>query len=1051
MKRLLFSNSRLSVKRLLFIALLFSANTQLQGEEIKASAFSRDKIQQVRNILSDKCFSCHGPDEKKRKGKLRLDSKTDAYTMRDSGVPIAPGKPDESLIYARVISLENDEVMPPANSGKSLNAQEKAVLRDWISAGAPWADHWSFLAPVKPEIPSVKNPTQIRNPIDSFIQKRLEDDHLEPNEVANRTTLIRRLYLDLTGLPPSPQELDSIILDSSPDADQKLVRKLLDSPHYGEKWAQMWLDAARYADSDGYEKDKGRQVWAWRDWVVNAFNRDLPYDKFIVEQIAGDLLPDATDSQRIATGFLRNSMINEEGGIDPEQFRMEAMFDRMDAVGKSILGLTIQCAQCHNHKFDPLTQAEYYGIFAYLNNSHESTTAAYTPDQELKRAEILGKVREAEDRLREQNPDWQTRMAKWEQEISGRKSVKTDWEILRPSLDASGGQKHYLLEDGSILAAGYAPTKHTTEFSAETGMKKISSVKLELLNDQDLPLNGPGRSIYGLFGLSEFSVMIGPKGKPGEVKKVKIIKASSDANPSEKVLDPAFNDKTTVKRVTGPVEYAIDDKVETAWTTDIGYGRSNVPRQAVFVLEKPVELPEGALITIRLNQSHGGWNSDDNQNNNLGRFRLSVSSESDVASDPIPGRVREALAIEPLKRTEMQIGTIFSHWRTIPPEFKNVNDVIEKFWSEHPQGSSQLVLSQRRKMRPTYRLERGDFLKPKEVVNRGVPAFLNHLDSESGEEPRLQFAKWLSDRTAPTTARSIVNRVWQSYFGTGLVATAEDLGSQSEAPSHPDLLDWLSVDFMDHGWSLKHLHETITNSSAYRRSSKPTSLQLQKDPYNRLLARGPRQRVDAEGVRDIALAASGLLNPALGGPSVFPPAPEFLFKPPVSYGPKVWREDTGPNRYRRSLYTFRFRSVPYPVLQTFDAPNGDVSCVRRAKSNTPMQALVTLNETTFVESARALGLKTVEEGGKSDHERATFAFRRCLSRTPTPEELSVLIEMKTKTSQSVASDSAKALKLAGITAAKVNAIENLATPSELAGWVAVSRVLLNLDETITKE
>jgi hypothetical protein len=452
-----------------------------------------------------------------------------------------------------------------------------------------------------------------------------------------------------------------------------------------------------------------------------------------------------------------------------------------------------------------------------------------------------------------------------------------------------------------------------------------------------------------------------------------------------------------------------------------------------------------------LNQSHGGWNSDDNQNNNLGRFRLSVSSESDVASDPIPGRVREALAIEPSKRTEMQIGTIFSHWRTIPPEFKNLNDVIEKSWGEHPQGSSQLVLSQRRKMRPTYRLERGDFLKPKEVVNTGVPAFLNHLDSESGEEPRLQFAKWLSDRNAPTTARSIVNRVWQSYFGTGLVATAEDLGSQSEAPSHPELLDWLSVDFMDHGWSLKHLHETITNSSAYRRSSKPTSLQLQKDPYNRLLARGPRQRVDAEGVRDIALAASGLLNPAIGGPSVFPPAPEFLFKPPVSYGPKVWREDTGPNRYRRSLYTFRFRSVPYPVLQTFDAPNGDVSCVRRAKSNTPMQALVTLNETTFVESARALGLKTVEEGGKSDHERATFAFRRCLSRTPTPEELSVLIEMKTKTSQSVASDSAKALKLAGITAAKVTAIENMATPSELAGWVAVSRVLLNLDETITKE
>ena len=1029
------------------VCLCFSWVDSSKGE----SGLNREEIQQVRAIFSNKCFSCHGPDEKNRKAKLRLDTRQDAYAKRESGTPLVPGKTEESMVFERIMATEAEEVMPPPKSGKNLTNPEKELIRKWISAGAPWADHWAFIPPVRPKVPETTTSEAIHNPIDAFIQQKLDSAGLKANGPADKTKIVRRLYLDLVGLPPTPGEVDTFLADRSVDATKKLVNRLLDSPHFGEKWAQMWLDSARYADSDGYEKDKGRMVWAYRDWVVSAMNRDLPYNEFLIEQLAGDLLPNSRDDQRVATGFLRNSMINEEGGIDPEQFRMEAMFDRMDAVGKAMLGLTIQCAQCHNHKFDPMTQEDYYRIFASINNSHEASIAVYTVEDERKRADAMRKIRELEDGLREKTPDWQERILAWEQSISSRPELKTSWETLRPQLDSSGGQKHYLLDDGSILAAGYAPTKHTTEFTSETKAGRISSIKLELLNDPNLPLGGPGRSIYGLFALSEITVFIGPKGKPGDAKQVSLVQATSDANPAEKPLDNAFDDKSGKKRVTGPVGYAIDGKTETAWTTDLGPGRSNVPRQAVFQLEKPVEYPDGAIITIKLNQSHGGWNSDDNQNNNLGRFRFSVSDNLKAKADGIPARVREVLAIQSSNRTRLQWEAIFSHYRTAIDSWKEINDQIETVWLEHPQGSSQMVLAERMEPRMTHRLERGDFLKPRETVKPGVPAFLNSTEFQSSMPARLQFAQWVANDRSPTTARSIVNRLWQAYFGTGLVATSEDLGSQAEAPSHPELLDWLAVELMENGWSLKHMHRLITSSAAYQRDSRVTNVNFHKDPFNRLLARGPRVRVDAEMVRDIALSASGLLNLTMGGPSVFPPAPDFLFKPPVSYGPKVWREEKASNRYRRSLYTFRYRSVPYPALQVFDAPNGDFSCVRRSRSNTPMQALVTLNETTFTEAARALGIKTMKEGGLSDLDKATFAFRQCLSRMPSEEELKVLLQLKTATVSQFKTTPEQAFKLVGTE--KTNNLQKSAVDdtAELAGWVAISRVLLNLDETITRE
>ncbi len=1012
-----------------------------------AAADTVDFHRDIRPILSNACYQCHGPDDKNRKADLRLDTKAGAFEDRGDYRIIVPGKPEKSRLIQRITAPDPKKRMPPAKSGKKLSPQQIDLIRRWVQQGAKWSEHWAFVPPVRPALPAVRNPQWLRTPIDAFILARLEREGLRPAPAADRVTLLRRLSLDLIGLPPTSAEVDAFLADSSPNAYEKQVERLLQSPHYGERWGRRWLDAARYADSDGYEKDKSRQVWAYREWVINALNRDLPYDQFVIEQLAGDLLPHATQDQRVATGFLRNSMLNEEGGVDPEQFRMEAMFDRMDAIGKSILGLTIQCAQCHNHKFDPFTQEEYYRMFAFLNSDYEANIAVYTPEEQRKRAEIFRRIGTIEADLRHRHPDWPRRMAEWEASVKG---DQPEWQIVRPELDASGGQKHYLLADGSVLAQGYAPTKHTTEFTVRTDLPAITAVRLELLNDPNLPLGGPGRSIKGLFALTEFRVTAAPADHPGQKKQVKIVRATADVNPPERELEPIFNDRTKRRRVTGPIDYAIDGKDETAWGIDIGPGRSNVPRKAVFVFDKPITFPRGAVLTFRLTQNHGGWNSDDNQNNNLGRFRFAITTAPNPTADPLPQHVRQILAIPPEHRSAAQTAAVFRYWRTTVPEWRDANNRIEELWRQHPAGSTQLVLRARPEPRPTHMLKRGDFLKPGKVVGPGVPAFLHPLP-EQAPPNRLTFARWLVDRNSPTTARAIVNRVWQAYFGTGIVSTSEDLGSQSEAPSHPELLDWLAVEFMDRGWSLKTLHRLIVTSAVYRQSSHVTPELLARDPLNRWLAHGPRLRVEAEVVRDIALDASGLLDETIGGPSVFPPAPAFLFQPPASYGPKIWPEDTGHGRYRRALYTFRYRSVPYPMLQAFDAPNGDFSCVRRARSNTPLQALTTLNEPLFLECARALARRTVGEGGRTDHQRLEYAFRRCLARKPTAKEARALLALLDKQLRRYQSGEVDPEPLIAEDPKQPPALPKGVTAPQLAAWTVVARVLLNLDETITKE
>jgi mono/diheme cytochrome c family protein len=1027
----------------LHVALAASAAARAAANE--PIDFARD----VRPILSAACFQCHGPDEKQRKGDLRLDTRADALGARDGRAPFVPGNVEASEALRRMLSPDPEERMPPPNSGKSLTEPQLALVKRWIEQGAPWSSHWSFVPPQRPSPPAEGDAGWIRNPIDAFVLARLRQAGLTPSSAADGTTLVRRLSLDLVGLPPTVEEVDAFLADASSDAYDRLVGRLLDSPHHGERWGRHWLDAARYADSDGYEKDKSRQVWAYRDWVIAALNRDLPYDQFIIEQIAGDLLPGATQDQHVATGFLRNSMINEEGGVDPEQFRMEAMFDRMDAIGKSILGLTIQCAQCHNHKYDPLTQAEYYRMFAFLNSAHEANIAVYTPEDEMRRADLFRRIREVEAGLQQSQPDWADRMKMWEAAV---KENQPGWVVIAPAVDeiSTGGQKYLPLPDGSLLAQGYAPTKHQARFTARTDEQGITAFRLELLTHDDLPLGGPGRSIQGTGALTEFEVEAAPADDASKVEKIKFVAANSDIELPEEPLEAIYDDRSGQRRVTGPARFAIDGKEDTAWGINAGPGRRNQPRKAVFVADKPIGHPAGTLLTFYLSQKHGGWNSDDNQNCNLGCFRLSLTTTPGASADPLPSHVRQLVGLPGEQRTAEQTAAVFSYWRTTVPEWKSQNEAIEAIWREHPAGSSQLVLAERAAGRATHLLERGDFLRPGQAVDPGVPGFLHPL-ADGSPRNRLGFARWLADRNSPTTARAIANRIWQAYFGVGLVSTSEDLGSQSEAPSHPELLDWLAVEFMDHGWSLKWLHRLIVSSSTYRQASRVTPELFARDPGNRLLARGPRFRVDGEVVRDIALAASGLLNPKLGGPSVYPPAPDFLFLPPVSYGPKIWKGETGDGRYRRAVYTFRYRSVPYPALQTFDAPNGDFSCVRRARSNTPLQALVTLNEPLFVECAQALALKTLELGGTGDETRVEYLFRRCLSRRPSDAERQELVSLLARQTQHVAAGWADSRAIGNRDPSHPAKLPPGATPTQLAAWTLLSRVMLNLDETITKE
>ncbi len=988
-----------------------------------------DFVRDVQPILAQNCYDCHAAH--KHESQLRWDNKEIALQGGEQGPDIIPGRSAESRVIQLVSGAVPDLVMPP--KGDRLTAQQIGILRAWIDQGAAWPEsasvkaidprkHWAFKAPIRPPLPSVKNKHWPRNAIDNFVLARLETEKLNPSPQADRSTLLRRLSLDLTGLPPTIEEMENFLADHSPDAYEKQVERLLASPHYGECWARHWLDVARYADSNGYEKDLTRSIWPYRDWVIDAFNSNLPYDQFAIDQLAGDLLPDVTQADKVATGFLRNSLLNEEGGIDPEQFRNEAIIERMDVLGKAFLGMTLNCCQCHDHKYDPFAQKEYYRLFAFLNNDDEPEMEVADAPTQAKRDAIERKIDQIQDQTIAQYPDLPQKMEAWEKEM---KAMPGAWTVLEPlNFYASVGTKFTKLDDNSLLATGSNPDVSQYTVTAKTRLKGITGFRLEALADANLPYNGPGRAASGNFVLTEFTVEAYPDAPNTVTNQVALQNATADFS------QEGF-----------PVAAAIDGVItnKTGWAVQDLPGRTNRNREAVFETKDSVGSDGGTVLKFTLNHSYGGEHA-------LGRFRLSVTTAPrPLRADALSEQARAILAVAQQQRTLAQRRDLFDFYRLTDPRMAEAGKMIDDEQQKWPHGPNTLVLAGRDHPRQTHVFIRGDSQKLGASVTPGVPAIFPALPKDASLN-RLTLARWLVDKRHPTVARVMVNRIWQEYFGRGLVATSEDFGTQGDPPTHPELLDWLACEFMDSGWDVKHIQRLIAESATYRQSSVVNPSLLERDPYNQLLARGPRVRVDGEVVRDIALSASGLLDGQIGGPPVYPPIPDGVLS--LGYGsPMAWETKPG-DRYRRALYTFVKRSVPYPSLQVFDAPTGESPCPRRVRSDTPLQALTTMNDPVFVEAAQALALRVWEHGGKDDRARLNYAFELCTGRQPEPKEMAVLSSLLQDENQFFENRTARAVQVATLDVKNPPQDVNL---ERVAAWTMVTRVLLNMDETITKE
>jgi mono/diheme cytochrome c family protein len=991
----------------------------------------------VRPVLAKNCFVCHGADEGARQGDLRLDTPEGAFADLGGRWAIVEGKPGASEVIRRIFAEDKDDLMPPVDSRLHLSDEEKELLREWIRQGAGYDKHWAFTPPRRPAVPSVKDASWVRNPIDSFILRRLEDEGLQPAPEADRYTLARRVHLDLIGLPPTPDDADSFVSDHHLDAYTRLVDRLLASPHYGERWARAWLDLARYSDTNGYEKDRPRSVWAYRNWVIDALNKDLPFDQFTIDQIAGDMLPDATLEQRIATGFHRNTMENEEGGTDVEQFRFEAVVDRVNTTGTVWLGMTVGCAQCHSHKYDPLSQKEYYEMFAFLNNVDE-------PKLPLPDAEITGRRGETREEIARLESELEAgadgvvpvlaeKLSAWTAE---RAALASAWTPLRPEvLSTSKDTDLIVLDDFSVLAQGAHPNNNVYRMELQSDLPQITALRFEVLPHESLPVGGPGRMAYtindelqiGDFFLSELKVFV-----------------TSDPGVSEPVAVRLGEATHSFAKEKCSAEKTLDGELDTGWC--IG-ARSGKPHQAVYQLAEPLEA--GARFAVELHQIyiHGMT---------LGRFRLSATSDPlPVVAAGVPAEVEAALLLADGERTEDERRRIRREFLLTAPELAEEQERIEKLRKGMEKYDTTLVLQERQphRSRTTRIRHRGEYTKPRAEVQCGVPAML-HAFPEGAPRNRLTFARWLVDTRNPLVARVVVNRQWQAFFGRGIVRTTEDFGTQSALPTHPRLLDWLATEFMERGWLLKHVRRLIASSATYRQRSSVTPELLERDPQNLLLARGPRVRVSAEMVRDIVLVASGLLTPEIGGPSVFPPQPEGIDK--ISYGTLNWKTDTGSNRFRRALYTYAKRTNPYALFGTFDAPSGETCVVRRDRSNTPLQALTVLNDASLLEVVRALALRQLREGPSTTEARVADIFRRFLTRPADEEERAAISAFYHRQLARFRSGELQATDLVATVAGSGDPPTTEAPPAgvdldEWAAWTVVARSVMNFDETITKE
>ena len=1007
-----------------------------------AVEFNRD----IRPILSDKCFACHGPDAATVKGGLRLDGRTLALKPTKSGaLAIVPGKPEESELIKRIHTTDEDDVMPPPDSHKSLTAAEKRTLETWIKEGAEYKGHWAFEKPVRPEAPSAGG-----HPVDAFLNVRLAKEGLRMQPEAPRETLIRRVVFDATGLPPTQPEVDQFLADTAPDSYERMVDRYLSSPHYGEHMAAHWLDLARYADSNGFQTDTSREQWVWRDWVINAFNANMPYDRFTIEQLAGDMLPNAAREQIIASGFNRNHRLNGEGGRIEAEWFAETVIDRVETTGLTWMGLTLNCCRCHDHKYDPVSQKEFYQFFAYFNSNDESGVLdgdsnskpllpVPKPGEENKHAELRAAVKAAEQRIEEAEKELPALQAAWEPQFLAQFGGQKDaWRpLLNESVKSEGGATLTRQPDGTWLASGKNPDHEIYIITAPLSAGTFTGVQIDALPDASLPAQSVGRFSNGNYVLSDIDAEITAPGLK-EPLSANFISASADYEQKGWEVELIVKDK--LKRGKGM-------KNKQGWAVD-GPTKKE-PRTGVFACT-PIEVPNGAQIKITLRH-------DALAGHNIGRFKVATTSMPPelvkAKGGAVPTNVLAALQNPVAQRTTAEKDALTKFYRanTDNPAIKAdaaVAGVKKSLTDYETSMPTVMVMQERAQPRDAFILKRGEYDKPGDKVARALPAVLPPLPAGAPNN-RLGLAQWLVSGEHPLTARVWVNRLWERFFGLGLVKTSENLGMQADHPSHPELLDWLATEFVRVKWDMKAMQRLILTSEAYRQSSRVTRKLLEQDPENRLLARGPRIRLSAEAVRDQMLALSGLLVDKKGGPSVRPYMPLGVWDETSVYGNmRNYRSDQGEGLYRRTLYTIWKRTAAPPVMQLFDSPSREICTVKRSRTNTPLQALALLNEITSVESARRLAERIMKEGGTEPAVRIAWAFRQVTGRRAPAETLALLQSGYEKRLTKYTADPAAAQKLITQGDSKPDAALDAA---QLAAFSVTANVLLNMDEVVTRE
>lgn len=1000
-------------------------------------------------ILQRSCFECHGGNA--TKGGLQLDSAEAIARGGSSGKAVVAGKAAASELFRRVTLAEgHDERMP--KRGDALTQRETNLLRNWINAGAVWPasfkapKHWAYVAPQKSALPEVKDRSGVRNEIDHFVLAKLERSGLKFSPEADRATLIRRLSLDLIGLPPSPQEAQTFLKDRSADAYERLVDRLLASKEFGVRWAQPWLDYARYADSHGFQRDNFRDIWAYRDWVIDALNRDLPYDRFTIDQLAGDLIPNATEAQRIATGFNQNAPTNVEAGTEPEETRVNQIFDRVNTLATVWLGTTFECAQCHDHKYDPFTMQDYYGVFAFFNGTEKEAdrTNPESPGSiqfkgtymDLSDPEVTAKRKALSDAVSALKRKVKVRTRalakadpKWEQSLlASADGVAREHVLKLAQVKTQSGSAFKTQSDQSVLFTGNVPDKDNYTLIAETELENVSGLKIEFLADESLPAKGPARGNGNKPNvvLNDFSVAVTSVAgdRSADVKVVAVEADFSQSNWSVKQL--------------------LDSDPKTGWAIAPQFGESHW-----FTAEfaRPVSFSLGTRFEVKLIQQYGNGRV-------AGRVRLSAIT-GNMKAGKISGEIVEAVKTPRAKRTKEQVAALKKHRTDNDAELRELNAEVtakEKELKEIAVAQT-LVMREMDQARETFMFKRGVYTQPGDRIEPGVPATLHPLKERHFEyggkkiarANRLVLAQWLMDKDNPIVARTAVNRFWQELFGKGLVTTPEDFGVKGDPPTHPEMLDWLAVAFMDNDWSLKQTLKQIVMSATYRQTSKTTSQLRELDPANLLLSRGPRFRLTAEQIRDNALAVAGLLSKGKGGESIKPQQPAGVWS---KVGGTNYKYETSPGekQYRRGVYVVWKRGAPYPSFVNFDANNRMACRVQRPRSNTPLQALTLMNDPVYVEAAKAFARRVLAETPKAGvPTRIDHAFQLALTRDAKPVEHKALRQLYQQQLRSSRKDAAGTKQFigrfklpAGVAAAEFNA------------WYAIAAAILNFDETITK-